>query len=136
MIELLGPWMHLIGRILFALVFVMSGFNHLANLRGMSGYAESKGLPAASAATAASGIIILGAGALLIIGWQVTLSAVVLAAFTFLTAVLMHQFWKEEDPMAQMNEMTHFLKDLALCGAALLLAFYSSQGDWPMSVGG
>jgi putative oxidoreductase len=133
--DALFPWMHLVGRILFALVFVMSGIGHLTNLQGMTGYAESKGLPAPAFATAVSGVVILGGGIALIVGWQTFLVAIVLAVFTFLTAVLMHQYWKEEDPMAKMNEQTHFLKDLALCGAALFMAYYADQ-DWPMSVGG
>lgn len=133
--DALFPWMHLAGRILFALVFVMSGINHLMDLKGMTGYAESKGLPAPAFATAVSGIAILGGGIALILGWQVFIAAIVLAVFTFLTAVLMHQYWKEEDPMAKMNEMTHFLKDLALCGAALFIAYYAAD-DWPMSLGG
>lgn len=135
MFELLSPWMHFAGRILFALVFLLSGMNHLMKLGDMSGYAESKGLPAPTMATAVSGLAILGAGICLIVGWQVFVAAVVLAVFTFLTAVLMHQFWKEEDPMAKMNEMTHFLKDVALTGAALFIAFYADQ-DWPISLGG
>jgi putative oxidoreductase len=135
MYELIAPWMHLVGRILFALVFILSGINHLTQLGNMAGYAQSKGLPAPTAAAAGSGIVILAGGIFLIVGWQVFLTGIVLAVFTFLTAVLMHQYWKEEDPGAKMNEMIHFLKDIALCGAALLIAFYADQ-EWPMSVGG
>ena len=48
-----------------------------------------------------------------------------------LTAVTMHQFWKESDAQAKMNTQIQFNKDLALAGAALgfyvLFANYSDQ---------
>ncbi len=53
--------------------------------------------------------------------------------FLLSTAFVMHPFWKESDPQASMNEMSHFMKDLALAGAALLIAFYAGM-PWPMSL--
>lgn len=31
----------------------------------------------------------------------------------------MHDFWNEDDPQQQQQELTHFLKNTALLGAAL-----------------
>lgn len=131
----LYPWMHLVGRILFALVFVMSGLNHLLQLNNMAAYAQAKGVPAPKAAAAISGIVIIVGGVLVALGWHRFIGAGLLVIFLVPTAFLMHQFWKEADPTMKANEMAHFLKDLALAGAALLLAFYGG-GVWPMSLGG
>ncbi len=57
--------------------------------------------------------------------------------FLFLvpTAFIMHPFWKESEALAKQNEMAHFMKDIALAGAALFFAYYA--GDWwPLSLGG
>lgn len=134
--EVLYPWMHLVGRILFSLVFIMSGINHLTNLQMMTGYAQSKGLPAPKAVAAVSGVVIIIAGALLIVGHTRFIAAGALFLFLLGTSFLFHAFWKETDPMAKkMNEMTHFLKDMALAGAALFIAFYAGD-PWPLSLGG
>lgn len=129
----LYPWMHLAGRILFALIFVMSGMNHLTQRQSMTEYARSRNLPAPGASVVLSGIVILAAGVAIMLGWHRFIAAGLLFVFLLSTAVLMHPFWKEEDPQAKMNEMTHFLKDLALAGAALLVAYYAGE-PWPMSL--
>lgn len=56
-----------------------------------------------------------------------------LALFLFPTAFLMHGFWREADPQARMMEQTHFFKDLAMAGAALVTAYYAGT-PWPTAV--
>ncbi len=129
----LYPWMHLAGRTLFALIFVMSGMNHLMQRQAMTEYTRSRGIPAAGPAVVLSGIVILVAGVAIVLGWRRFIASGLLFLFLLGTAFLMHPFWKEEDPQAKMNEMTHFLKDLALAGAALLIAYYAGE-PWPMSL--
>jgi len=131
----LYPWMHVIGRILFSLIFILSGVNHLMQLENMTAYAKSKGLPAPKAAVALSGLVMLAGGALVLLGWSRFIGAGLLVIFLLPTAFLMHAFWKETDPMVKQNEMAHFLKVLALAGAALLVAYYAGN-SWPMSLGG
>lgn len=129
----LYPWMHLAGRILFALVFVLSGMSHLMQRQAMTEHARSRGIPAAGAAVVLTGLVIIAGGLMVATGWSRFIGAGLLAIFLLLTALLMHPFWKEADEQAKMNEMTHFLKDLALCGAALLIAYYAGD-PWPMSL--
>ncbi len=136
MVEALGPfmpWLHLMGRILFALVFIASGMNHLMKLDEKSAHAASKGVPAAKAATALSGVMRLVGGITIVLGWHRFIGAGLLVIVLIPTAFMMHAFWKESDPQASMNEMSHFMKDLALAGAALLIAFFAGM-PWPMSL--
>ncbi|MFJ6631985.1 DoxX family membrane protein [Streptomyces sp. NPDC091376] len=119
----------LIGRILFAVVFLSSAVGHLTHSREMGAYAASKGLPAPVAATVASGVLLLLAGLSLVLGIWADLGCLLIAVFLFPTAVLMHPFWKETDPQTRPTEQIMFLKDTALGGAALmLLAFFSYAG--------
>ena len=136
MVEALGPfmpWLHLMGRVLFAMVFIASGMNYLMKLDEKSAYAASKGVPAAKAATALSGLMRLVGGVLIVLGWHRFIGAGLLVIVLIPTAFMMHPFWKESDPLASMNEKSHFLKTLALAGAALLIAFYAGM-PWPMSL--
>ena len=133
--EALYPWMHLIGRILFALIFLNSGIGHLTNTKAMVGYAQSKKAPMPQVAVPFTGLMILVGSILIILGWHRFIGAGLLVLFLLPTAFVMHAFWKETDPMARMGEMVHFLKDIALAGAALVLAFYARY-PWPMSLGG
>jgi putative oxidoreductase len=126
----------LIGRILFGLLFVASGLmGHIGGFGQMRGYAESKGIPLPGPAVLVSGVAILAAGIGVIVGLWADLAALVIAVFLFFTAFLMHQFWKEQDPMGRVNEMTQFQKDLALLGAALVfLAVNATGGDFGPSL--
>jgi len=131
----LYPWMHLVGRILFSMIFIASGLNHFFKLNEGAAYAQMKGVPAPKLATVVSGLMILVGGVLVLLGWHRFIGAGLLVLFLLPSAFVMHAFWKESDPMMMQNEMAHFMKDMALAGAALLIAFYGG-GPWPMSLGG
>ena len=133
--EQLYPWMHLVGRILFSMVFISSGVNHFLKLNEGTAYAAAKGVPAPKLMTVVSGLMILVGGVLVLLGWHRFIGAGLIVIFLVLTAFGLHAFWKETDPLTMQNEMSHFMKDLALAGAALLIAFYGGM-PWPMSLGG
>jgi len=108
-----------IGRILFAFIFITSGIAHFAKLEAMTGYAKYKKLPAAKLGVLVSGLFFLLGGIYIALGIWVDLGALLLAINLILTAVIFHNFWKETDPTAKQNEMLAFNKDLA--GAALII---------------
>src|SRR5438094_4671049 len=58
----------LIGRILFAAMFINSGIAHLTKLTPMSQYAASQKLPAPKLAVALSGLMILAGGLSILLG--------------------------------------------------------------------
>ncbi|MFC5910481.1 DoxX family protein [Streptacidiphilus monticola] len=119
----------LAGRILFVLLFLSSGVNHLTRTQQMAGYTESRGVPAARIAVLASGALLLVGSVFVVLGIWPDLGALLLAAFLAPTAVLMHGFWKERDSMGRQQEQVHFLKDTALFGACLMLiAFFAHTG--------
>lgn len=120
----------LIGRILFSSLFLGSAVGHLTQTKAMAGYASSKGVPQAFAATFVSGLLIAAGGLMVLLGIWADLGALLLVIFLVPTALLMHPFWKESDPQARQLEMIQFQKDIALAGAALMLfALISFAGD-------
>jgi len=113
--------LEIVGRVLFSLIFIASGFAHFKNVDAMTGYAKSKGLPAAKLVVMASGLLMLVGSILLISGYDKALGALLLAFFVIPTALIMHPFWKESDAMTKMNEQMAFMKDISLCGAAIVM---------------
>jgi uncharacterized membrane protein YphA (DoxX/SURF4 family) len=120
----------LVGRLFFALLFIWSGLSHLRKSAVMAGYAASKGVPAAKAATFLSGLIILVGSIYIALGFYADLGALLIFVFLIPTAFLMHPYWKESDEMTKMNEMIAFNKDIALAGAALAFFYiFAKHGD-------
>lgn len=131
----LYPWMHLVGRILFGMLFIGSGMSHLVQRRAMVDYARTRGAPVPEVGVPVTGLMILVGGAFVMVGWHRFIGAGLLVIALLLFAFTMHAFWRDTDPAVRQNEMGHFMKDLALAGAALLIAYYGGYG-WPMSLGG
>ena len=111
----------IVGRILFAGLWIGAGFAHFKNLEAMTGYAKYKKLPAAKLGVIGSGLTFLVGGILIAIGTWVDLAALLIAVTVILAAVIFHQYWKESDENTKMQEMMAFNKDMALSGAALIL---------------
>ncbi|MFP3883209.1 MAG: DoxX family protein [Actinomycetota bacterium] len=127
----------LIGRILFAILFIGSGMGHLSQTEGMTGYAESKGVPQARAMVILSGIIIILAALSIAFGVWADLAALVLVVFLVLTATLMHGPWKAADDQEKQTAQVQFMKDLGLAGASLILfAFFAATPDLGLTVTG
>jgi putative oxidoreductase len=110
----------LIGRILFAALFLNSAYAHLAHTDMLAGYATSRGVPSARPLVLITGVQILVGGLMVLLGIWADLGALLLAAFLIPTAVLIHGFWRDTD-QARQQEIVQFSKDMALAGASLML---------------
>ena len=127
----------IIGRVLFALLFISSGVSHLTKLEAMTGYAQYKKVPAAKFGVVLSGLMILLGGIYIAFGVYADLGALLIALFLIPTSFLMHAFWKETDATAKQNESISFFKNLALAGAALIIfALVATGTDFGPSVTG
>jgi putative oxidoreductase len=118
----------LVGRILFAFMFVMSGFNHLAKAEAMAGYAAYKKVPAPKLANLLSGVLMLLGGLSIILGVYADLGALLLAILLVAMAVKMHDFWNAQGE-AKQTEMIGFMKNISMAGGALFLFAYAATED-------
>ena len=124
----------LLARVLFGGVLAFMGLNHFVNLGDTAGYAGTKGVPAPRLAVAFTGGLLVLGGLSVVTGAYVVVGAGALALFLLASAVGMHDFWTVEDPQQQQTEMTQFLKNVTLAGAAIgLLAL--GGGSWPYALG-
>ncbi|HCT79994.1 MAG TPA: DoxX family protein [Micromonosporaceae bacterium] len=120
----------LVGRILFAFLFLGSAYGHFAQRNNMAQYAGAKGVPLPMPSVLGGGVLLLLGGLSVLFGVWADLGALLLVLFLVPTAVMMHAFWKETEPQARMMEMVQFNKDIGLAGAALiLLGLFSIAGD-------
>jgi putative oxidoreductase len=117
----------LIARVLFVALFLGSSIGHLTKTADMAGYAASRGVPMARVATLVSGVLILVGGLSVLLGVWGDLGALLLVVFLLPTAVMVHGFWRDTDPMVRYTEMVQFNKDTALAGAALAFFWAFSQ---------
>ena len=110
-----------VGRILLALMFVISGAGKLGNLAGTAGYIASAGLPAASVLALATGLLEVIAGLALIVGFKARWAALALGVFTLLASVLFHAYWSAPADQ-QFVQQLMFMKNLAVAGGMFLVA--------------
>jgi putative oxidoreductase len=118
----------ILGRVLFALLFITSGLAHFTQRDAMSGYAQFKKVPAAKLMVLLTGFMILLGGLFMALGIYADLGALLLAIFLIPTAFMMHNFWTIEDPQAKQGEMINFFKNLSLAGAALMIFALVANG--------
>jgi len=106
----------LLGRILLAVIFLLSGFGKLTAISGTAGYFGAMGLPVPTVTAIVVGLIELLGGIAILVGFQTRIAAWVLAIFTIATALVAHTGWADQ------NQMIHFLKNVAITGGFLVLA--------------
>jgi uncharacterized membrane protein YphA (DoxX/SURF4 family) len=123
----------LAGRVLLGGVLAFMGVNHFLQPDGMTGYAEAKGVPFPRAAVLFSGGQLAFGGVLLAVGAYPVLAAGALASFFVVVTPMMHDFWTVPEDQVQ-DELTGFLKNVGLLGAALLVLALADQ-DWAYAIG-
>jgi len=123
----------LVGRVLLALIFVISGFNKLTHFDGTAGYMAMHGLPMVHVLLVTSIAIELGGGLMLMLGWHARLAAAAIFLFLIPVTLVFHAFWtvNPSDAMALQDQMIHFMKNLAIMGGMLYVLAY---GSGPLSL--
>ena len=125
----------LVGRIVLGGYFISSGVGHFTGLAGMTGYAQSKGVPMAKLSVVVSGILLLIGGAGIILGAYVPLALLAIVLFLVPVSFMIHPFWKTTDPTAKMNDRIQFMKNMGLLGATLMLyATYAANWGFALNL--
>lgn len=126
---------HVIARLLFSAIFLKSAYGHLTKTKMTAGYAKAVGnVPMPEVATIVTGLMLLGGGLSILLGFHPRIGAALLFVFLVPTAFTMHGFWKIQDPMQRAGDEAHFWKDIALAGAALFI-MADPHWPWPWTLG-
>jgi len=108
------------GRLLIAVLFLLSGFGKIAAPAMMQGYIASVGLPAPLLGLLIAIAVEIGGGILLVLGYQTRIVASVMAVFTIATALAFHNNFSDQ------NTMVHFLKNIAITGGLLQVVAFGA----------
>jgi putative oxidoreductase len=125
-IDKFGP---LLGRILIALIFLLSGFGKITGFAGTAGYMASKGVPMVDVLLAITIVIELGGALMIIAGFKARLAAVALFLWMIPVTFIFHNFWAAPADQAMIQQIM-FMKNLSIMGAMLYIAAF---GSGPMS---
>ena len=121
--------MQLAGRILIAALFVESGVHKLIGFQGAARYMVNHGMPFAEALLAGSIVLELAGAVMLIIGWHARWAALALALFVVALSLIFHAFWAYSDPGARVDQLNHFMKNIAIIGGLLCVAGASARSS-------
>lgn len=122
----------LIGRMIFGGFFLYNGINHLIQRKNMAAYTATKGVPKPEIAVTASAVPLIVGGASMLLGLKPKVGAIAILGFLAGVSPIMHDFWRNQDPNERTNNMTSFMKNLALAGGAL--ALLGVEEPWEASV--
>jgi putative oxidoreductase len=123
-----GPIVFL-GRLLFAIIFLMSGPRHF--LSQTIAYAAAQGVPMASIAVPFSGLLAFLGGLSILLGYRARVGAWLIVLFLVGVTPMMHKFWAVTDPMMYQMQFVMFMKNVSMLGGALLITQLGS-GPWSL----
>ena len=109
-----------VGRILIAVIFILSGVGKLGAPAATQGYIASVGLPLPLLGYALAVLVELGGGLLLLVGFRTRAVAAVLALFTVAAALFFHSH------LADQNQFIHFVKNIMIVGGLLQLVAFGA----------
>lgn len=123
-------WAPLLGRILIALIFIVSGYGKITDLTGTSAHIAQQGLPMPYAAAILAAVVELGGGLAILFGCYSGCAAGMLFLFLIPVTYFFH------NPVglvgaAKMQQQIQLLKNLAIMGGLLMLVGF---GPGPASV--
>jgi putative oxidoreductase len=83
----------LIGRILLAVMFIISGWGKITGFSDNVGYIASQDLPLPQVLLVIAIAIELGAGLAIAVGWKTRWAAVAMMVFLIVITPIFHAFW-------------------------------------------
>jgi putative oxidoreductase len=119
----------LVGRILFSALFLMAAPGHFT--RQEVGYAAAQHVPLANLLVPFSGLLAAAGGLSILLGYRARLGAWLVAVFLVPVTLAMHRFWGVSDPQMAQMQMVMFMKNAAVLGGALFIAYF---GVGPLSL--
>ena len=119
-----------VGRLLLGLYFLLPGISKIPTYAGTTEYMLLHNIPLASILLPITIVLQIGLGAMLIIGYRIKESALILAALTIFINIGMHDFWNEYPNTDAGHETQNFVKNLAIFAGLLVLSATDKVQQW------
>ena len=118
------------GRMLLGLYFLLPGISKIPTYVGTTEYMLLHNIPLASILLPITIVLQIGLGVMLIIGYRIKESALILAALTIFINIGMHDFWNEYPNTDAGHETQNFVKNLAIFAGLLVLSATDRVQQW------
>ena len=135
MLRMLQGTVAVLGRLMLCAIFLMAAVgNKIPNFEQVAGYMADADVPQPKVLLAGAIVSLIVGSLSIIFGYRARFGALLLLVFLGLASYYFHNFWACEvgDPQHQ-QQMIHFLKNLGLMGAMLLII---ANGAGPCSLDG
>ena len=119
-----------VGRILLGLYFLVPGISKIPTYAGTTEYMLLHNIPLASILLPITIVLQIGLGVMLIIGYRIKESALILAFLTIFINIGMHDFWNEYPNTDAGHETQNFVKNLAIFAGLLVLSATDRVQQW------
>ena len=119
-----------VGRLLLGLYFLLPGISKIPTYAGTTEYMLLHNIPLASILLPITIVLQIGLGVMLIIGYRIKESALILAALTIFINIGMHDFWNEYPNTDAGHETQNFVKNLAIFAGLLVLSATDKVQQW------
>ena len=119
-----------VGRMLLGLYFLLPGISKIPTYAGTTEYMLLHNIPLASILLPITIVLQIGLGVMLIIGYRIKESALILAALTIFINIGMHDFWNEYPNTDAGHETQNFVKNLAIFAGLLVLSACEKVQQW------
>ena len=118
------------GRVLLGIYFLLPGISKIPTYTGTAEYMLLHNVPLAGVLLPITIVLQIVFGVMLIIGYRIKESALILAALTIFINIGMHDFWNEYPNTDAGHETQNFVKNLGIFAGLLVLSATHKVNQW------
>ena len=119
-----------VGRMLLGLYFLLPGISKIPTYAVTTEYMLLHNIPLVTILLPITIVLQVGLGVMLIIGYRIKESALILAALTIFINIGMHDFWNGYPNTDAGHETQNFVKNLAIFAGLLVLSATDRVQQW------
>ena len=120
------------GRVLIGLYFLYPGITKIPRFEFMVDYMNLHNIPLVGILLPITIFLQITLGSMLIIGYRIKESALILAGLTLCINFGMHDFWNVYPEVNSAHELQNFIKNLGIFAGLLILSSSSGIQQWQL----
>ena len=118
------------GRVLLGIYFLLPGISKIPTYAGTTEYMLLHNVPLTGVLLPLTIVLQIVFGVMLIIGYRIKESALILAALTILINIGIHDFWNDYPNTDAGHETQNFVKNLGIFAGLLVLSATHKVNQW------
>ena len=119
-----------LGRVLLGLYFLSPGISKISTYGLTAEYMTLHNIPLVSILLPITIVLQIALGSMLIAGYRIKESALILAALTIFINIGVHDFWNQYQNIDAGHETQNFVKNLGIFAGLLVLSATDKVSQW------